>query len=365
MTEFRFRNRLVILISPQTWDHLPVSKHHYARTLAAVGNEVYFIEPPLFGYKENTKYNSPENGVTIVKWGVQVPYWTKFYLPWVYKRKLREILGEVREKLDDKIVLINFDNDSYFFHEDLFKNSLRIFFPVDRLVNKGKEHKSSYDVVFSVSNQILHGIEHDKKYVIGHALNPEFAKQAKNKMDYVPDNENLKNVGYAGHMSIHSINKELILSLVEDENEIGFHFWGNYDREDEFVIRLKALPNVHFHGVKTGSELFNALSEMDMLFIAYRETDRFGMDNSHKVLEYFSTGLPVLSTRLSTYENVSVIEMADTEKSFRKKFEEIKTNYPDYIGPEICRSRREWALSNTYRQKIEEIEDYINSAEIK
>jgi hypothetical protein len=39
------KGRRILLISPQPWDHLPISKHHYAEELAA-DNDVTFLEPP-------------------------------------------------------------------------------------------------------------------------------------------------------------------------------------------------------------------------------------------------------------------------------------------------------------------------------
>src|SRR5687768_3938179 len=39
-------NKRILIISPERWDHIPVSKHHYARTLATYDNTVYFLNPP-------------------------------------------------------------------------------------------------------------------------------------------------------------------------------------------------------------------------------------------------------------------------------------------------------------------------------
>ena len=40
------RNKTILIISPQPWDHIAISKHHYANELAARNNTVYFLEPP-------------------------------------------------------------------------------------------------------------------------------------------------------------------------------------------------------------------------------------------------------------------------------------------------------------------------------
>jgi len=41
------RNKKVLVLSPQSWGKMRISKHHYALKLAALGNEVCFVNPPL------------------------------------------------------------------------------------------------------------------------------------------------------------------------------------------------------------------------------------------------------------------------------------------------------------------------------
>ena len=39
------RNKTIFIISPQRWDGLRISKHHYALELSSRDNQVYFLEP--------------------------------------------------------------------------------------------------------------------------------------------------------------------------------------------------------------------------------------------------------------------------------------------------------------------------------
>ncbi len=39
-------NKVILIISPQAWGKMFLSKHHYAIELAKLGNEVYFLNPP-------------------------------------------------------------------------------------------------------------------------------------------------------------------------------------------------------------------------------------------------------------------------------------------------------------------------------
>ena len=40
------KNKNILLISPEAWEHIFVSKHHYATHLATLGNKVFFLDPP-------------------------------------------------------------------------------------------------------------------------------------------------------------------------------------------------------------------------------------------------------------------------------------------------------------------------------
>ncbi len=40
------KNKTILILSPQSWGKMFVSKHHYAVELARYGNTVYFLNPP-------------------------------------------------------------------------------------------------------------------------------------------------------------------------------------------------------------------------------------------------------------------------------------------------------------------------------
>lgn len=43
---FSLHNKTILLISPQSWGKMFLSKQHYAIELAKKGNKVYFLNPP-------------------------------------------------------------------------------------------------------------------------------------------------------------------------------------------------------------------------------------------------------------------------------------------------------------------------------
>lgn len=73
-----------------------------------------------------------------------------------------------------------------------------------------------------------------------------------------------------------------------------------------FIQALKDLPNCHLRGALGTSELANEMKEMDAFLLTYRthptESD---LSNSHKLLEYLSTGRVVIASPLSEYDEVA------------------------------------------------------------
>jgi energy-coupling factor transporter ATP-binding protein EcfA2 len=49
------KGKNILVISPEAWGKSKLSKHHYALTLAAIGNKVWFLQPPnALAYKVET-----------------------------------------------------------------------------------------------------------------------------------------------------------------------------------------------------------------------------------------------------------------------------------------------------------------------
>src|SRR5688500_879282 len=57
-------NKTVLIISPEPWDHLAVSKHHYARTLLSNNNRVYFLNPP--GQQNRLRNADEDDNVRVI-----------------------------------------------------------------------------------------------------------------------------------------------------------------------------------------------------------------------------------------------------------------------------------------------------------
>ena len=86
---WQLRNKTILILSPQAWGTMFLSKHHYAVELARLGNRVYYLNPPETS--EKLSKGSFEilpadamKGLFIIHHSLNFPYKLKFRLKPVY-----------------------------------------------------------------------------------------------------------------------------------------------------------------------------------------------------------------------------------------------------------------------------------------
>jgi hypothetical protein len=99
------------------------------------------------------------------------------------------------------------------------------------------------------------------------------------------------------------------------------------------------------------------------LFLYSPAKDLNGASNSHKLLEYLSTGKPVISTYVSNYEGTGLLEMGrrEDEPLLNALFDEVTHNLALYNSPERQQQRIQFALDNTYRRQVVRIREFIGT----
>ena len=118
-----FLNKNVLIISPQKWEGMKVSKHHYATALSKHGLDVYFLEPPTSRGKFSTR---KEDRLNIISFSI--PFFIKKIknkLSWLYRVVLHARLRNMLRKIPEIAIVVNFDNG--IFYRNDFKFSLRSF----------------------------------------------------------------------------------------------------------------------------------------------------------------------------------------------------------------------------------------------
>jgi hypothetical protein len=382
---FSFKNKTILIISPQAWGVMHVSKHHYAIELAKRGNTVYFLNPPdesLQG-KCNIEVASGYENLYTVSYKPYFPFSIRFKLRILFdllmKVQVKRILKILPQKPD---VTWCFDPNLF---SDLrcFKADVNIYHPVDPVIyNYQYRPALTVDVVFTVSDDILSGFKKFKTpgYFINHGLNDDYACYAREKLTKVIGHitpSNTIKAGYIGNMLRGIIDHRLIIRLIQDFKQVEFHFWGSYEMGHanlsggsnaeitNFLHVLKTSSNVVLHGPKPAREILKEIDEIDVFFLFYNEkageSDR---SNAHKILEYLSTGKVMVSNLFTTYKDrtdLLCMPQNGDDSYLYLTFQDVINNIHVYNAPENMKKRMEFALDNLYDKQVDKIEKIIIS----
>src|SRR5260221_8692888 len=233
---FRFENRTVLIISPQPWDHLLISKHHYALELAERGNLVFFLEPPNPQVSSRVQLReAPQNPrIRIISYRPAFPFVIRFHARPIYDRmilwQIRTLKAAISQPID---VVWSFDFN-LFSNLKAFGSRVRIFHPVDPLSQPHHVNVArSADAVFSVSEKILANFRHLNvpRWFINHGLSRPFEEIARNPVVEPPDGRP-RRVGYAGNLMRRPVNRWVLRAMVESNPGAEFHFWGTSERTE-------------------------------------------------------------------------------------------------------------------------------------
>jgi len=371
---FRFENRTVLIISPQPWDHLLISKHHYALELAERGNRVFFLEPPDPRLSSHVQLRDASQNprIRIIRYRPAFPFVIRFHARPLYDRMILWQIRTLRAAISQPIDVVWSFDFNLFSNLRAFGPRLSVFHPVDPLSQPHQINVArSADAVFSVSEKILANFSHVNvpRWFINHGLSRPFEEIARSPVVF-PDNARPR-VGYAGNLMRRPVNRSVLRAMVESNAGVEFHFWGTAETTDEaesnsisFVEFLRRAQNVIVHGAVSPAELATQLQEMDCMVLAYaedpRESDR---SNAHKILEYLSTGKVVVSSRISTYESEpDLLRMPDTDDdaALPALLRDTLARLPEFNSERYQSRRRAYALDNTYAKQLDRIESRLD-----
>ena len=378
---YLLRNQTVYLISPERWGKMRISKHHYALELADRGCTVYFIEPPTLDTKGVTIRQTEDHPRVHV-----VTYKPVFrgerFLPavifeWMLRRQIRLLLERIGHKPD--VV--------WCFQSFLFRNlrwfgaPVRILFLADQFNKQGTPPEAdSASLVLAVSDTIYERIRAANKLVfrinhglqkIFHAAIPEALQLESAETASTP-----MIVGYLGNLRIESMDREAILKVIETHPELTFIFWGSYKTTElnlgglqdhdsnRFIAQLQTKANVQLRGAFQGQELLSQMKEADLFWQCFKLNLTAFSDgsNSHKMLEYLSTGKPVISQPLSSYRGSDLIYMmSPSDPDFLSFFSTTIKKLQAGEDPALTRKRMEFARENSYEAHLRRIEDMLPS----
>lgn len=364
---FQFKNKTILILSPEDWGDNLLSKHLYAKELSK-NNQVYFLHTaPHPSQKQFVKSQTINKNLTllhlkkVVKGIFKLPV---FAIDFQNQFIIKKIKNQIGQPID---VVWSFDQ-SKFQNLQQFKAPVTIFHPVD-YIEKALPFLSkianSADLILSVSEKILEIIETTTpKHFINHGVDELFTQLhgETTPPDFIqPDKVN---VGYIGNLQIKLMDWEALTNSVKNNPDINFVFIGpdrasNIGGNKEFkqLNTIKALPNTCFTGSLTKPELQKVLCFFDAFIISYdHQKFPIHVSNSHKILELLSTGKVIVANYIYTYKDSPLMETVTDNELLPQKLTEVLKNLNHYNAPEKQKERINYALSNTYSKQIERIE---------
>jgi len=350
------KKKNILLISPEPWDHIFVSKHHYATHLAKKGNNIYFLNPPSDQKKVmTTKY---KNVYSVNYKGF--PKGLRFYPSLIQQYFIQKMFNRVQKWCNVEFDIVwSFDNSVFFDFSALPKRVLKISHIVDLNQNfKLAQAADTADFCFGVIPLIVSRLKanNEHSFLINHGVQP-FNKTGDKQT--VPGNNKLKAM-YIGNLKMKFIDWSLLHILVKQNKNVDFIFLGeNTTDYSDFFIK----ENVYYLGKVKAEEIPAFLKSSDILLLTYSEDYYTNYATPHKMMEYLASGKMVVATKTMEYNTLAekeLIIMSEQNSDFPDLFREVITEIEEWNIPEKQNMRKAFALDNTYDRQITRIENIIN-----
>ncbi|MES2628594.1 MAG: hypothetical protein V4616_06455 [Bacteroidota bacterium] len=369
------------VISPQGWGKMFVSKHHYAVELSAE-KPVVFINPPnqVAGIS-STLTDTEYPGIRVLNYNLNPIFWNyvKFHLPvvyrWYFKRAVRSVLKKHRLQFSEVWCFDAAMAESL----DAFGSGNNILFIADMISKpeKATELAAQSNLVVSITPAIikLFDASPKDKLLINHGLGSHFSMLSEDRLNQPIEQQEIKDVGYVGNLLLKYLNHDVLEEIIRTHPNQRFHFWGAISFLDNnvqnvaspgVVERLRELanyPNVVMHGPKSPNELAAAINTMDAFLVCYDiKEDPNGGANSHKILEYLSTGKVIISSKVADYAGSGLFPMLEDDETGKlvSLFDQVVNHPEEYNSAELQQQRIRFALSNTYSNNILKIREKLN-----
>ena len=355
----------ILMISPERWSHVFVSKHHYAINLARKNNRLYFLNPPG---KISAVTNSEYPNLFLVHYR-GFPRGLRYYPSRLKQFFIKREFARLQQSCNTTFDLVwSFDNSVFFDFNALPPTVLKICHIVDLNQNfQTGIAASSADICFCTTEAIKNRLSrfNPRVFKINHGFNDTGVVQPVS----LPGNAKFK-VVYSGNLAMPYIDWALIDRIIRNNPARDFIFIGpganNFNSSEASQNKAKqrviAYPNAFFPGMVQSGDLMRYLTGADALLVAYQERYHGEQANPHKLMEYIGTGKVAIATKTAEFEPQArerLIAMADSNDSMLTLFEKVATNIDIWNSDELKQKRIEFAKSNSYEKQIERIEKIL------
>lgn len=343
-----FKGKNILVISTESWDHIPVSKHHYSIELATSGAVIYFLNPP--SAKEGIHESAPGLFVIDYKTIKGLNRLPSFLRDFFNKRLLKKIKTICKAGFD---VAWSFDPNR-FQNLSLIGAKAKIYHTVDIHHTKLEfEIANTADLIIGVSDLILNKFNSlkAKRIKINHGVRSHFFHQPQPET-----RKSISTIGYVGNLDNFCIDKKTLIRIVEENRSVAFKFIGPYKTDSPLANQLKQYSHCRLIGRVPTEELPDFFADIDLFLMTYDGADQKVNSNHHKILEFLSTGKPTVINFTDEYKSHrDVVVMSDRNDELPGLLKMVVGNPERYFSDELVTKRIQFARLNSYQAHIETI----------
>lgn len=355
-------NKTIIIISPEPWSHIHVSKHHFAKRLLERGNKVCFLNPPT------TSWTLREVNRLLVVNYPKFPRGLRFYPPLIQRYFMKKYFSNIEDLIGQKIdVVWTFDNSVFFDLSFLDDSVTKICHIVD--LNQDFQLKKAAitsDICLGTSRYIVEKLKryNSKSFFLHHGVQDNL-----NHLDEIvlPGKNKVKAL-YIGNLSMKYLDWEVLFKAAKFSQHVDVVLIGpNAEELDPkinethvFKQKVLCLENVYTLPRIGSDDIMNYMVSSDFLLVAYREKHHVDQSNPHKMMEYLKSGKPILCTYTEEYAGLrDVIFMTQENDNWPKAFADMVDNLSYWNDSRRVERRISFAQQHTYEEQIIKVENYL------
>jgi len=370
------KDKLILLISPESWGTNFVSKHHYANYLSKQ-NKVYFLNQVtgfkfnLFGKLTITKEKINEN-LTIISYKNLIPKLNNlpnFIQRIVYKQQAKQL----KKNLGEIDLVWSFDPNRYF-DQSVWQSKKNIYHTVDfHYTSKTeKEICKTSDVIIGVTPLVIKSISNYSSNInrVGHGADIDGFKI--DKSIKVPGNNKTKacytgnfhkQIDYTVLFELAIQNKDLDLILIGPTIDSNLNLSLEHQIDHAIYNKLSNLDNVFFIGSVPSNMLMSYLTQCDINLVLFKKENEITHCSPHKLMAYFYSGNLTISNYIDEHKltDSDIILMEQEIEKIPKLIKKVIKNLGEYNNSELSEKRKRYAIDNSYDNKIQHISNLINS----
>jgi hypothetical protein len=363
------RSKQILIISPEQWNGHFVSKHHYAITLANQGAKVYFLNPPDDTLSDIYITETAYKNLCCVS-SAKVAKGLRFYPKFLKKILEKRWLQKLETKIKIPFTSVWLFENSRFYDMSFAGVRTKIYHQVDSNQNFHlKKASSTADICFGVTDFIQKELSNYNKRIfkISHGLNEahqNISLHLKYKKNFM---NNTIHALYMGNLEMLYLNKDLLYKLTYQNPKVTFHFLGTYSPTGILFQLCKNQKNIIWWNKVNSEDILSILEKVDMTLVLYKSEEyKEQLANSHKIMEYLSSGKVTIATYTDEYKDKRyLLEMLDISDKYLEKFQEVLANLDFYNSKEKQEERRIFASENTYEKQVLKILNHLKRYNLK